>query len=608
MKSTPKLIGKAPAPAPAPTPAPAPAVNDIGIDIPGFLKNMLNEGFSTLHCLSELIDDSQGANASSIRIIFDGSAFVLSDSGDGMNREKLSSAHCFHARSSVSKKHGRFGIGRKHALVHYTGLKGCARTISRSATDKALSQLDINFPDICRTGRITLHAHGIEEESRPLWDKYAVDKDRKGTITYISTEKTVLDTLIRMAKSPNIKQNLSYYLGTTYNKYLLSGTMDIDVNGMNLKVYPIDRLCWNLIEGDDKKEIIVDIYYNVEDKTDIRAYFTQSLLKTNSGKYGYFKDGKGNFIKGDPPTEYRLLGKTRLRCAYSNDWLKLQRADFTRIGIAIPGVGENGRHEFDEHVGGTELERNEKVIAVFLPTKAMSGDTSKYKYTYDSRYCVSFSPVSENQDEFTLDDIYNVQINKSRVDEGQIHSSVWKTIRKIQDNFATNCYQRHEPAVAPVTTNVNPLPVTRVTAPQSTAQPTAPQSTAQSTAPQSTAPQSTAPQSTAPQPTAQPTAPQSTAPQSTAPQATPPTVVTKKEATLPKQIATTSVTEVSPHTRLGSKSERDIVLQVFELVSSLSNIKVESIIDKTSNTTQTGLTEVYRGLTDAHAILKKYIP
>jgi hypothetical protein len=35
---------------------------------------------------------------------------------------------------------------------------------------------------------------------------------------------------------------------------------------------------------------------------------------------------------------------------------------------------------------------------------------------------------------------------------------------------------------------------------------------------------------------------------------------------------------------------------------------VESIIDKTSNTTQTGLTEVYRGLTDANAIIKKYIP
>jgi hypothetical protein len=545
----PKLTGKV-----------TPTTNDIGIDIPGFLKNMLNEGFSTLHCLSELIDDSQGANASAIKVSLD-DAFVLSDTGDSMTRDKLVSAHCFHSRSSVSKKHGRFGIGRKHALVHFTNLKGSAVTVCNTGT---LSQLTINFPEICATGRITLHSHGIEEETRPLWDKYAIDPKGKGTMTYIYIDKDILAKLKAMAKSNQLQQNLSYYLGTTYNKYLTTGEITIHIDGTSLKVYPIDRLCWDRIQG-DKKTITLDIYYNPEDKNDIRAYFTQSLLKTNSGKYGYFKEGKGNFIREDAPKEYKLLGKTVIRCAYSNDWVKLQEGELTRIGIKIPAPKEDGRQPFEWHLGGTELERNEKVIAVFPPVKATSGDTGKYKYVENSRYSVSFTPVSP--DEYTLDDIYNVQINKSRVDEAQINTTVWKTIRKIQDNFATNCYQRNEPQEAPKVTSATvttpahtPLPITK--------------------------------KQVAPQPAA------------AQPAATPQPAAAPQSAPQPQQKQT--VTEVSSHTRLGSKSERDIILQIFEMVSTLSTIDKNAMIQKVNNTSETGLTEVYRRLLEADKILKKY--
>ena len=226
--------------------------NENGISIPGMLKNMMREGFSTNHCLSELIDDSQGAGSTIIKILIEGKHLVISDNGCGMTREKLRSSHYFHARSTASTRHGRFGIGRKHAIVHFTGLKCVAQTVTRSAEDANLSQLNIDFPDVIKTGNLHLYAHGIEENVRPIWNMYAVDKDSNGTMTYLECAPSIIEELITRATSDNISNSLRYFLGSTYNNYIKNGGQIIlSINGEPISILPIDRLCWNAVSEKD---------------------------------------------------------------------------------------------------------------------------------------------------------------------------------------------------------------------------------------------------------------------------------------------------------------------------------------------------------------------
>lgn len=420
------------------------------INIPGMLKNMLREGFSTVHCLSELIDDSQGASATRIHIYMDSqnNRLIVADDANGMTRDKLESSHYFHSRSSASNKHGRFGIGRKHALVHFTGLKGMAQTVSRSAENNTLSQLNIDFPKVISSGNLYLHSHGVEEEFRPTWNKYAVDQDGKGTMTYLECDKTVLADLVQRVKSDDVTNSLRYFLGSTYYNYLKAGGQVIlDVDGEKFPIAPIDRLCWDTVT--EKEEQFLSIYYNPVTR-EVRAYFTEKYLKTKKGKRGYLTKGKKKFVEGSPTDDLTHLGNVNLRGAYSDDWLHLQKQVLTSMGVKVPGEHEEGVEELRRVLGGTDIQRNLKLVAMLPAEKAKSGDKASYTYVENSRYSVKFSAVSDDNlptddDAYTLDDVFNVQVNKSRIDTALIDANVWATIEYIRHKYAISCYKRLHP-------------------------------------------------------------------------------------------------------------------------------------------------------------------
>jgi len=419
------------------------------INIPGMLKNMMKEGFSTFHCLSELIDDSQGASAKIIRIVMNSflNLLIVSDDGKGMTRDKLESSHYFHSRSSASSKHGRFGIGRKHALVHFTSLKGPALTISRSSENNALSQLNIDFPKVLASGNLYLYSHGIEEESRPIWDKYAVNPHGNGTLTHLNCDKNVLTEIIQRATSDNVVNSLRYFLASTYNNYLKAGGQIIlDIDGETISIQSIDRLCWDTVS--EKDETILSILYNQATK-EVRPYFTDKYTKAK--KHGYLTIPTGrkkHCFMTDPPTDdFVTLGKVSVRCAYSDDWSKLQKEVLTNMGVNVPEDHEDGVEELRRFLGGLDIERNGKLIAMIQAEKAKSGDKARYTYVENSRYSIKFNPVQEdnlpeNDDVFTLDDVFNVQVNKSRIDTSLIDSNVWATIEKIRRSYASYCYER----------------------------------------------------------------------------------------------------------------------------------------------------------------------
>jgi chemotaxis protein histidine kinase CheA len=185
---------------------------------------------------------------------------------------------------------------------------------------------------------------------------------------------------------------------------------------------------------------------------EVRAYFSEKYMKTaKNNARGYLTLLKGkkkhSFVKGLPPDDFILLGLVNLRCAYSENWIQLQKEVLTDMGVNVPDDNGDGIEELRRVLGGTDIERNGKLIAMFQAEKAKSGDKAAYEYIEQSRYSVRFNPVSDDNvpkddDAYTLDDVFNVQVNKSRIDTSLIDANVWMTIQKIRRSYATYCYKR----------------------------------------------------------------------------------------------------------------------------------------------------------------------
>ena len=81
-----------------------------------------------------------------------------------------------------------------------------------------------------------------------------------------------------MITSDKVENNLLFEIGTTYHEFLSNNkTYQIKVDDKTYDVIPIDRLCWD--EVDEKMEVTLDVCYNPENHSDIRAYYQDPFSK-----------------------------------------------------------------------------------------------------------------------------------------------------------------------------------------------------------------------------------------------------------------------------------------------------------------------------------------
>ena len=493
------------------------------IDTRGTLKNILNQGISTLHAIGELLDNSISARATIIKIYLnpDTNKLIVSDNGCGMTREELKVAATFNKRSLASSKHGRFGAGETHAGVQLTQLEGSVRTVSRKSGRDALSQLDINFPDVIESGERVICPHGIEEDvHHRSWDVHAVDKDGSGTLKEYECNKDIISELITKINSQNINNSLRYSLGTIYFNYLNGGgkiCLNIAGNADAICIIPIDRL--RLDSAEDKIKYELEIYRNpltgevrayfMEDNTapedtsgvdwdschengtlsvntiaQMKLYLESRELKKSGTKQelanriskdlergateeGYYTQKEKKFEKGTPPDEIVRIGSVALECVYRSptDWFSKQRDELEAIGIYVPDVGADGIEELRRVLGGTDIQRNGKIITS-IQAKKTTMSRGVYPFTENSRSSVKFYlDLATSDDEYTLDNVFNIQVNKSRIDTSLINESVWNTIEKLSLNFAMSCYKKYgETVVANTAVNSVVSPIGNVDA------------------------------------------------------------------------------------------------------------------------------------------------
>jgi hypothetical protein len=419
------------------------------------LKNMLSDGFNVYSNISELIDDSLGASAKNICITVDtqNSLVCVADDGHGMDHDGLQNAHILHNRTKPSKsKHGRFGIGRGHALAYFTQLAGVVTTISKS--DEAeellgLNILKIDYNEVQRTNTMPLQANEVGFSSLPIWKKYAINSKKKGTITQMNAPQEIINDFISIIKTPDITKNLQYRLAYTYNRFILEGgKLSIIIDSSAIPIYPIDPLLEASIKESDKRTTLLTIFENPSSK-EIRTYFKHNKKMTRRE----FPDvGKPKNINEEFPSGWKQIGKVHVINAYSKGWVSENQTTLLSMGITVqPRPHQESDFPQEDYLGGKYIERNGKIIARIETLEPTSGDFGKRRVTVRSHSVIRFN-ATDNEDDLTmltLDDIFKVMVNKSKLDKSDIQQDVWKTIEWICDTFAKDMGNIYAPSAPP---------------------------------------------------------------------------------------------------------------------------------------------------------------
>ena len=572
------------------------------IYIPGMLRGKLAAGFSNLHCMMELFDNAESAQAKNIKEYLDTvkKCLIIANDGNGIDgRAGLERAVCFYKDSEPSEKHGRYGIGLKHALIQFTQLMKRAtiitcpekpnysekKTIEENRDNRKLYQIEIDFPTIMKEEFLHFKAQGADRAAEKLWEQYAIDRYNTGTVIHIPCEDNVFSELLMMAQSTDIKTSLRYQLGITYQNYLKKNhTLTLQIDDTSVNIVRIERLFDDQVPKDDR--IQAELTICRDSQRNIRVYVTRDK------KQGYYIQSNPNvnrlkFVPEAPSDDWTPFGKMTLCATYIDDWIAKQRPSLEANGIVLSD--NMSIQEIRTFLGGAAIERNGKIVSIIPPTKATSGDTARYKYVEEQHWSFSYTPIHENrwiENEriYTLDNLLGIEVNKSRIDHSQINKNIWMVYQTLLNQFASELYKKKEP------------------------QPPC-KGVIENTPKQIVVPTTTAPSSVA--------AVAASSTDSVPKKKTGPRVATQATQVMPPAQATqvtqaaASKTEVSPmtyqtvgsHSRSTPKSPKDIA----ELYKRIHNeyTDVDAICRNASCVTEANLSTLYRALIDIEEVLKR---
>ena len=439
------------------------------ISVRGTIRNFgFESGFTAPQLLSELIDDSIGASSKCIRILMEkkGNDYkgIISDSGTGMEIETLDNAHILNNDSKSSEqKQGRFGAGRKHALIGLsdkTTVKTLTRYTEQHTDDySGVLELDIDFRKSIETNIYNPQSHHASALGEKKYEKYAINPRKTGTCTIITLFKDRFDDIVRGIKSKNIQNSILYKFAYTYPMSHLQGlsiefVIDIDNIITHHTLLTFDRLMWNEISPLYRTETEIRMITSADSPP-------RFIYKKNDGKW-YERPATANLNAHCNMVEYKQSecdSQIIFRGTFSNDWTKICEPIIKQIigDDLIPckktcsdddyGIKEDN----DKFQNGTTIKRNNKVLAHYPPKMKSTGDFSVRKFTDQPRYELSFSA------NMLIDNAFGVRVNKSDLPENGIDSNLQKTYTYLKYMFTK---QLLETASKPTSTPKNSIPVT----------------------------------------------------------------------------------------------------------------------------------------------------
>jgi hypothetical protein len=393
-----------------------------------------------VHAISELLDNSLSAGSTEIRltILEKESVLIISDDGCGMNKEALEKSGCLHSRTeSSANRHGRFGFGGNQAQITLTNLEGSVISLSSDGTllsdgKPDVSQLDTDFPKVMESGVYYPHAHDIATRAQPIWDEHAINRLGKGTVIHTHLSQPKRSELSELIKSDAVT-GLRFMIGTTYRAQLENGVkISIKMNDVDYPIYPIDRLCSSVPVNESEYQSESHMIEIMQNKTtdEIVAH-----VLSDGNRRCFYKSTKKLGSVSELSSDLQCVGKIKFTLAYSPNWNELQQPALEQNDITSLNKGESGVIKFREVTNGTEIVRNGKVIVALPKPPKKGGDKAGIKYHDDTRSRIEFDANA------TMDDVFNIQVNKSKVNVDLIHPNIWKTIECLRNTFSDKCYK-----------------------------------------------------------------------------------------------------------------------------------------------------------------------
>jgi hypothetical protein len=551
---------------------------------------MLESGFDTQDCIGEKIDDSSGAGAKHISITVESKEKQLffADDACGMDKEGLKDHGTLHNRKPPSnKKQGRYGIGGNHAEAEFTQLQGSSLTLTKCevVADDPLAgmyELTLDYKKAVESNTFPITPADIAAKNEKVWKKRAIDPKATGTVKIFNCPSEMITKLKAMTDSKTVGVSLRYHLGSSYFKEIQDGlVMRLAVDGVTHTIAPIDPLCWNAIPTENKREMVLSVF--VEPKTgETRVYFTDKRgVRVRRVFNGPGKRNSDKNVEEAAQKGWKHVGNVTIRSAFCKDWAPLQKDALAANGIMpAPKEGDDGVQEFRQRVGGIKIMRNDRIIANFPIPKPTSGDKGRYDYiTTYARHLVQFRPMlsdaAATDTDLTLDSLFGVMVNKSKLEKRLIKQQLWETIEWLcLNDFAHSFYAKEKKPTASESEESSEPEEETVPAPVI-------QKIVAATA-----------AAAAPKPVVAPTKPVVAA------VATPPKPVVAaappKPVVAPAPVNTKTVVEA--HERMTSKSPKEVIALAIETCEAIAKSNIKEVIAAASNKTETGLTEKFRDI------------
>jgi hypothetical protein len=501
---------------------------------------MSNMGFRDTDCIREGgIENQLDVKAPQIQISLNKGTktspplILFADSGPGMTPEQLkASRRLFNRKEASDEKNGCFGIGGSVASSQLTKLQGKATRLSK-IQGGPLNQLTLDYPTITKKDEYELHVHEATKAMHDLWDKHGLNKEH-GTLDILECPESVVADMVAKLPGEN--------LGRMYADYLAEGT--------KITIMADGKLLLNLVAEDVNDE---------KNATHVEKYEVVVWTKGPGPSVAVqFKNGKGQQVYLD-----KVDGKQK-----SGDLLK---EGFVKVGVimctssirfTLPKNDNNWRQE----QGGCFLKRVKKIVERYATMVPNSGDFNEREIKGASRHVWKF-PTS-------LDALMGVEINKSRVNKGNIQPLIITTLEDLADKFSGKFWKAIKPKVVAPPAHPAPAPLPSAPAPA----PPRP----------SPVPSAPAPAPAAPAPTPAPPRPLPSAP---APAPTAPAAVPSAPAPAPSNnlISKPSVIDVPAHQKLVPQSQHDLVLAMIDMKVKLANLDLNTILKKATIITEAGL-------------------
>ena len=397
----------------------------------GCFQDMSNMGFRDTDCIREGgIENQLDVKAPQIQISLNKGTktspplILFADSGPGMTPEQLkASRRLFNRKEASDEKNGCFGIGGSVASSQLTKLQGKATRLSK-IQGAPLNQLTLDYPTITKKDEYELHVHEATKAMHDLWEKYALNKEH-GTLDILECPDSVVADMVTKLPGEN--------LGRMYADYLAEGT--------KITVMADGKLLLNLVAEDVNDE---------KNATHVEKYEVAVWTKgPGPTVVVQFKNGKGQQIYVD-----KVDGKQRSGDLVKEGFLKMGTILCTSsIRFTLPKNDNNWRQE----QGGCYLKRVKKIVERYPIIFPNSGDFNEREIKAASRHVWKF-PTS-------LDALMGVEINKSRVNKGNIHPLIFTTLEDLADKFSGRFWKTTKPKVAAPVAPSAPAPPTPAPAP-----------------------------------------------------------------------------------------------------------------------------------------------